>query len=65
MNPILISLTLGLCGRFTYPFQMTIGELREELEDWPEGDEIIFGCEKLEFRAVKCCRVFEAFVYAV
>jgi hypothetical protein len=36
-------------GRFTYPFQMTIGELREELEDWPEGDEIIFGCEELEF----------------
>jgi hypothetical protein len=27
---------------------MTIGELREELEDWPEGDKIIFGCEELE-----------------
>jgi hypothetical protein len=26
---------------------MTIGELRDELEDWPEGDEIIFGCEEL------------------
>jgi hypothetical protein len=22
---------------------MTIGELKDELEDWPEGDEIIFG----------------------
>ena len=32
---------------------MTIGELRDELEDWPEGDEIIFGCEELEFYRFK------------
>jgi hypothetical protein len=32
---------------------MTIGELREELEDWPEGDEIIFGCEEREFYGFK------------
>ena len=35
------------------PIQMTIGELRDELEDWPEGDEIIFGCEELEFYRFK------------
>jgi hypothetical protein len=34
-------------------FKMTIGELRDELEDWPEGDEIIFGCEELEFYRFK------------
>ena len=28
-------------------------ELRDELEDWPEGDEIIFGCEELEFCDLK------------
>jgi hypothetical protein len=27
--------------------------IREELEDWPEGDEIIFGCEELEFYKFK------------
>jgi len=27
---------------------MTIGELRDKLEDWPESYEIIFGCEALE-----------------
>jgi hypothetical protein len=27
--------------------------IREELEDWPEGDEIIFGCEELEFYRFK------------
>jgi hypothetical protein len=32
---------------------MTIGELRDELEDWPEGDEISFGCEELEFNRFK------------
>jgi hypothetical protein len=32
---------------------MTIGELRDELEDWPEGYEIIFGCEELEFYDLK------------
>jgi hypothetical protein len=29
--------------------QMTIGELRDELDDWPESFEIIFGCPELEF----------------
>ena len=33
--------------------QMTIGELRDELEDWPESFEIIFGCEELEFYRFK------------
>jgi hypothetical protein len=28
---------------------MTIGELRDELDDWPESFEIIFGCPELEF----------------
>jgi hypothetical protein len=32
---------------------MTIGELRDELVDWPEGDEIIFGCQELEFYRFK------------
>lgn len=32
---------------------MTIGELRDELEDWPESYEIIFGCEELEFYRFK------------
>jgi hypothetical protein len=32
---------------------MTIGELRDELEDWPESYEIIFGCEELEFIGLK------------
>jgi hypothetical protein len=27
--------------------------IREELEDWPEGDEIIFGCEEPEFYRFK------------
>jgi hypothetical protein len=26
------------------PKQMTIGELRDELDDWPESFEIIFEC---------------------
>jgi hypothetical protein len=33
----------ALFGRASVPSQMTIGELKDELEDWPEGDEIIFG----------------------
>ena len=32
---------------------MTIGELRDELEDWHESFEIIFGCEELEFYRLK------------
>jgi hypothetical protein len=32
---------------------MTVGELRDELEDWPESFEIIFGCEELEFYRFK------------
>jgi hypothetical protein len=28
---------------------MTIGELRDELDDWPESFDIIFGCPELEF----------------
>jgi hypothetical protein len=28
---------------------MTIGELRDELDEWPESFEIIFGCLDLEF----------------
>ena len=32
---------------------MTIGELRDELEDWPESYEIIFGREELEFYRFK------------
>jgi len=53
MNPLLISLTLARVGDSHTPFQMTIGELKDELEDWPEGDEIIFGCEELEFYRFK------------
>jgi hypothetical protein len=33
--------------------QMTIGELRDELDDWPESFEIIFGCPDLEFYRLK------------
>ena len=33
--------------------QMTIGELRDELDDWPESFEIIFGCPELEFYRLK------------
>jgi hypothetical protein len=32
---------------------MTIGELKDELEDWPNESEIIFGCEELEFSRLK------------
>ena len=32
---------------------MTVGELRDELEDWPESFEIIFGCEELGFYRFK------------
>ena len=32
---------------------MTIGELRDELDDWPESFEIIFGCPELEFYRLK------------
>ena len=42
-----------LAGEIHKPFQMTIGELRDELEDWPESYEIIFGCEELEFYRFK------------
>ena len=35
------------------PFQMTIGELRDELEGWPDSYEIILGCEELEFDRFK------------
>ena len=34
-------------------FQMTIGELTDGLEDWPESYEIIFGCEESEFYRFK------------
>ena len=44
---------LLLAGEIHKPFQMTIGELRDELEDWPESYEIIFGCEELEFYRFK------------
>jgi hypothetical protein len=47
------SLTLARVGDSHTHFKMTIGELRDELEDWPEGDEIIFGCEELEFYRFK------------
>ena len=53
MNRHQISLPHARVGNAHRPFQMTIGELREELEDWPEGDEIIFGCEELEFYRLK------------
>ena len=53
MNHLRISLTLAPVGDSHTPFQMTIGELKDELEDWPEGDEIIFGCEELEFYRFK------------
>ena len=53
MNRPQISLALARVGDSIYPFQMTIGELRDELENWPEGDEIIFGCEELEFYRFK------------
>jgi hypothetical protein len=33
--------------------QMTIGELRDELDEWPESFEIIFGCPELEFYRLK------------
>jgi hypothetical protein len=42
-----------LASEIQKPLQMTIGELRDELEDWPDGDEIIFGCEELEFYRLK------------
>jgi hypothetical protein len=32
---------------------MTIGELKDELEDWPDNSEIIFGCQELEFYRFK------------
>jgi hypothetical protein len=32
---------------------MTVGELKDELESWPESSEIIFGCEELEFYRFK------------
>jgi hypothetical protein len=32
---------------------MTVGELRDELDDWPESFEIIFGCHELEFYRLK------------
>jgi hypothetical protein len=33
--------------------QMTVGELRDELDEWPESFEIIFGCPDLEFYRLK------------
>jgi hypothetical protein len=32
---------------------MTIGELKDELEAWPDSCEIIFGCQELEFYRIK------------
>jgi hypothetical protein len=32
---------------------MTIGELKERLNGWPDHDKIILGCEELEFYRLK------------